>query len=551
MDPPDPKWIDLKDVRLWINTCDSEHGEECHPSSPNMERPIWLIDVVQGCIVPAGQHRYITLSYVWGGVESAQTTLDNLEQMQLPGTLDEGDGGEGEERHRLIIPKTVRHAMGLVKRLGEMHLWVDRFCICQDDAKTKHAQLQSMAGIYANAYLTIVAADEWDANHGLRGIKGVTRPRDLSPYLTTSEYVDLTDIYSSIWTFQEDMFSRRKLLFQYQLVRWECRCDEWHESTGVSGRTPGRGPPPARQRRNPKVNAMISKGLPENKALMEYFNVVSAYNIRNLTYPEDGLQAYLGILSQLSDIFPEGFFWGLPISSFHAALLWQPRERLKRRHPRAATTDAQTIPSWSWVGWQGGISGFEFHLPPFGRTLEPMCVWKTMNQGQVIRPRSTGDELTAAEAYTSPHHENPLLYTYAPVARAWLEKRDKGSTLDSWAETNYYAKIFEEYLDRTGCDLIRICPSSDQSDYTTCGAMVLSPGLRDHSEIRKECEFLAISTCKARKKLFKASPSFEFCYYNVIWIKRKDGVVYRKGLGLILVDAWDALNPKYEEIVLG
>ncbi|KAK8075263.1 HET-domain-containing protein [Apiospora hydei] len=431
--PPDPKWIDLKDVRLWIDTCDAEHGEECHPSSPNMDRPIWLIDVVQGCIVPAGQHQYIALSYVWGGVESAQTTLDNLEQMQLPGTLEEGDAGEGEVGRRLIIPKTVRHAMGLVKRLGEQHLWVDRFCICQDDAKTKHAQIQSMAGIYSNAYLTIVAADEWDANHGLRDIEGVTKPRNLSPYLSTSQYVDLTDIHNSIW------------------------------------------------------------------------------NIRNLTYPEDGLQAYLGIISQMSDVFPEGFFWALPISCFHAALLWQPRETLKRRRPLAATTDTQTFPSWSWVGWQGGIDCFECHLPPFRRrALKPLCVWKTMDQSQVIRPLYTGDKLAADEVHTSLHHENPFLYTHAPVARAWLGRQSDRERSPSRMVENKLKKSYGLLMSPRNCELFWIYSSWYQQDSHICGAMALSPGLRGRSDLRIGCEVLAISTCHEWNAPSAEASSFNF-----------------------------------------
>lgn len=145
--PPDPKWIDIEDIRQWIYTCDLEHGEECHPCPMRTQRPIWLIDVEQACIVPAQGHRYLALSYVWGGVESSQATTVNIEQLQSSGSL-------RETELRFLIPRTVRHAMELTKMLGEKHLWVDRFCICQDDLKTKHAQIQSMAEIYGNAYLT-------------------------------------------------------------------------------------------------------------------------------------------------------------------------------------------------------------------------------------------------------------------------------------------------------------------------------------------------------------------------------------------------------------
>lgn len=83
-----------------------------------------------------------------------------------------------------------------------------------------------MAGIYANAYVTLIAGNGWDANHGLRGIQGVTEPRHLSSSWKPGLIEDL-DPYDSIWysrgwTFQEMVFSPRKIMFQYQLASWEC-----------------------------------------------------------------------------------------------------------------------------------------------------------------------------------------------------------------------------------------------------------------------------------------------------------------------------------------
>ncbi|KAK7983475.1 hypothetical protein PG989_010877 [Apiospora arundinis] len=258
---PDPKWINVDEIRQWIYTCDSEHGETCRPTNPHHTgRPIWLIDVKQNCLVPAEQHRYIALSYVWGGVDSAQTATDTIEHMQRPGVLtNEEEGGS------LVIPKTILHTMGLVKTLGERYLWVDRFCICQDDASTKHAQLESMADIYGNAYLTIVAASEWDANHGLRGIEGITKPRDLSSYLTTDQYREFMRVENSIWssrgwTFQEMVFSRRKLLFQYQmpLCVWKAMDKSRRIQPLVIGVEPGGGDSNATLHESPFLYAHAS-----------------------------------------------------------------------------------------------------------------------------------------------------------------------------------------------------------------------------------------------------------------------------------------------------
>ena len=86
------------------------------------------------------------------------------------------------ESHRDEIPKTIRDTISLVDQLGIPYLWVDSLCIVQDESESKHAQIQAMAGIYANAYVTVIAGNGWDANHGLRGIQGVTEPRQLSTF---------------------------------------------------------------------------------------------------------------------------------------------------------------------------------------------------------------------------------------------------------------------------------------------------------------------------------------------------------------------------------
>ena len=112
---------------------------------------------------------------------------------------------------------------------------MDCLCIVQDDAELKHAQIQEMGAIYARAYVTIVAANGWDANHGLRGIHSVTEPRQLSRF-TEDNFHESLQPHSSIWysrgwNFQEMIFARRKIMFHYQVAVWECQCATWHEAT--------------------------------------------------------------------------------------------------------------------------------------------------------------------------------------------------------------------------------------------------------------------------------------------------------------------------------
>jgi hypothetical protein len=120
--------------------------------------------------------------------------------------------------------------------------WIDALCIVQDDASNKHDQIQAMAGIYANSYVTFVAANGWDADHGLRGLQGITESRNLSASMKDS-YQDNLQPYSSVWysrgwTFQEMLFSPRKIMFQYQLATWECNRASWYEAKATRVFTP-------------------------------------------------------------------------------------------------------------------------------------------------------------------------------------------------------------------------------------------------------------------------------------------------------------------------
>jgi Heterokaryon incompatibility protein (HET) len=111
-----------------------------------------VIDCLSRTVVPStsATKDYATLSYVWGN--------------QLPGIT--------EFQNRILgsLPKVVEDAILLVRRLGIRYLWVDRYCIPQDDTSTRHLQIQNMGKIYGNSTLTVIAVAGADLNHGLPGM---------------------------------------------------------------------------------------------------------------------------------------------------------------------------------------------------------------------------------------------------------------------------------------------------------------------------------------------------------------------------------------------
>jgi hypothetical protein len=57
--------------------------------------------------------------------------------------------------------------MTVTSRLGYRYLWVDRLCIIQDNDAHRRLHLASMAAIYANASITIIAASSRPMKGGM------------------------------------------------------------------------------------------------------------------------------------------------------------------------------------------------------------------------------------------------------------------------------------------------------------------------------------------------------------------------------------------------
>ena len=158
--------IHIETIRCWLRTCKQRHGPQCgdliNPKEDLPNDPLLVIDAVNNCLTSVALGtRYIALSYVWGnGSASSCTTKGNLPLFRQK---------NGLVKNRKTLPKVVHQALEIVRGLGENYLWVDRFCIVQDDLEPKLRQLNAMGQVYAGAYFTLIAAGNNDAAHGLYG----------------------------------------------------------------------------------------------------------------------------------------------------------------------------------------------------------------------------------------------------------------------------------------------------------------------------------------------------------------------------------------------
>ncbi|KAE9982747.1 hypothetical protein BLS_005489 [Venturia inaequalis] len=364
---PNRNWIDSGLPKLWKEECLKHHGDECERplkryTIPNTT-PTWLVDVYELRLVSGRPELpYVALSYRWGQTAGLRLQNASIVDFQKSFTLPHLDNR---------IPHTIRNAMDVVKLLGERYLWVDTLCISQDDTLTKSREIDLMGAYYANAIVTIVAADGEDADYGLRGFEGLSQKRDLDLDALAVDFgkeykLVNTDIgygegkwacspyFKRAWVFQEYNFSKRRLVFHNQMVRWECCCSKWQEAIEHLDDP---------QTQFPHAFSSVVEG--GHPALSMCTELIGDYNEREFTYNEDALPAVTGLLTVLGQKFLGGFLFGLPVMFFEAALNWNPKtyhgpHEMTRRLPTLNKTGVSQpcLPSWSWIGWEGRIEEY-------------------------------------------------------------------------------------------------------------------------------------------------------------------------------------------------
>lgn len=367
----DPEWIDLPVAREWLGYCVKTHGTRCRNDFKSFScAPAYLVDTELDCIVEGTPGlEYVALSYRWGTRDSFRTKKCNFDSL----TVRRGITKETN------IPHTIKHAMHIVRSLGERYLWVDSLCIKCDDEEHFQGQLQIMGSIYACAKLTIVSADG-DAWDGLHGIRNVSQPRTLPnifswlngtklvirdlPALSAShssyEPGSTSEYFRRGWTFQEYFLSPRRLIFGKRQIHWSCACAMFHEDR------------PDEKRHLDDSTPWHSLGVPNILSGIPDFDelerLLNECHMRHFTRPEDALPGITGLLNLLKQSFKGGFLCGLPQMRFEAALMWHCAlganilsgdnvktflEARKHSMSHGSALPGAILPSWSWVSWRG------------------------------------------------------------------------------------------------------------------------------------------------------------------------------------------------------
>ncbi len=431
----DANWVDDELPWKWKDICESHHGDKCsawrNPAGIYDEWPSRVIDVSSMCLVsyPEGA-AYVALSYVWGAVDSFLTTAENLDKLQRPGAL-----SRPEVYTR--IPRTIQDAIGLTSRMRERYLWVDALCVLQGGiSEETQKELEKMASIYAHASVTIIAAAGKNADHGLRGLRGISQPRSWAPdILTLRDGRQLVQRPPPMmehalwprraWTFQEGIFSHRQLVFFDQTIYWYCVHHSFLEDIHLEpclcplGDTHAFAISPALgvNKGGSRVGIGLTSELP--LPLQPLLLVMNTYNGRELTYPEDRLRGFAGISKVMCRDFEGGFLSGLPVACFTLALLWRLKTPMTRRRLRtrsSAQAQPACLPSWSWVGWQSSVdSRADGRYDEYPRLDVPM-----RGDPNEVASEPVTKSIVPLVAWYS--HESPKWEGY-PVVEAWLDSK--------------------------------------------------------------------------------------------------------------------------------
>lgn len=335
-------------VKGWLEYCDANHTDCSDKALYGDASEIVKFQVIdcearRVIPLPPGQP-YAALSYVWGKQEHPEQAVDDTGRLE-PGSL----------------PVVIEDAVTVTLQAGLQYLWVDKYCIFQDDEEIRQIQLQAMDRVYKLAHFTMYAAAGSDATYGLPGAGSRSRkkmaPQVISKGITLAK-VSLTRAHFArlitqsewikrAWTYQEAIFARRRVFFTDLGVYFECGrmwCSE-HLDEEPSIRHYRHTPNPTFPQMN---NDMSVEHMAQS---------IEQYSRRKLTFEHDKLHAFLGVLEHFSKMTkPLYHLQGVPLlasklmaersnalTAFVNGLSWA---------TALPTTRREGFPSWSWTGWQ-------------------------------------------------------------------------------------------------------------------------------------------------------------------------------------------------------
>lgn len=285
------------------------------------------------------------------------------------------------------IPKTYTDAITMTRNLRIQFLWIDSFCIIQDDREDWATESQKMGDIYEKAYCNIAATGVKDGKTGFLDIRKeepiyVRVPaadQQADYFYFTSQansdfeaYVNQVKLNTRGWVIQERVLSRRTIHFAMDMWYWECgECiiseDGWQHDTQDASSDSTIS---LRHTLDGSVTAIgkvfrhdessdaeeHQKELTSIQTEVLWVQILRAYSKCDLTFSSDKLPALQGLANRFKGLTPLPYVFGHWIQahkSLPLSLMW------------FAATDGgldfpadKLAPSWSCIKGNGAV---EFH----------------------------------------------------------------------------------------------------------------------------------------------------------------------------------------------
>ncbi|CAM1509633.1 Fc.00g033720.m01.CDS01 [Cosmosporella sp. VM-42] len=322
-----------------LQSCLREHAL-CQQPTSTLPRRVIEVGTIESPTIrlfepnPDTTGSYVALSYCWGNRNLVTTTTSTIEQLK-----------SGIEVAKL--PKTLQDAVVFTRNLAIEFLWIDALCIIQDSAADWEVESAKMGDIYSQAFLTVAAASATSAAEGfLQGkdpepefqlkwpdgsMARATVDRTGSSGTSDDEPWNLRG-----WTFQEQILSKRLVIYSDGEVQWVCRSSHSCECGSVD------------QFAHDRSGTTIWELADAAEAHAFWVNVVSAYSARSLTVEMDRLPALSGIASRIGRLTASPYLAGLWVDNVLPGLCWY------RSTPADCWQSATyRAPTFSWASVDG------------------------------------------------------------------------------------------------------------------------------------------------------------------------------------------------------
>jgi hypothetical protein len=450
--------IDFNRIGNWINFCRSHHLKLCNSSNEETAQSLKLIDCSTRRVIPASREwKYAALSYVWGSssLPDPQPALEFLPHG---------------------IPATIEDAMTVTVRLGLQYLWIDRYCIDQQNQHEKHIQVSQMDIVYMNAEVTIIAAAGDNPRHGLPGMgtsHRIPQPSAqahgilLKSTLPDGKFAIEESLWSKRgWTYQEAILSRRRLVFTRHQIYFQCNgmhcCEAILKPLDL-----------LHVKNKQRMKAWNGDGPFSAGGLGKYhwelLDRIAEFTGRRLTYESDILNAMSGILNAYRNLQrPVFHYYGVPSlppcmntqqvgvafgklirmvtlpnspeNGLATGLCWF-LERPSLRRPG--------FPSWSWAGWLGQVSKpthdrfrYYYGFPEGHLNLK---IWIELKDTTLCRWEDAVTSLDELRDYSLFLHIETwtveIRFQYFPHGIDGIWEEQKRPTIALNRETGFYARF--------------------------------------------------------------------------------------------------------------